>query len=88
MSCQSVPISEIQKQSKVSPQIGNFTSYSGFFTTDPDPKNDNNMFFWCVCACVRACLLDHALTPQYRRANQRETQQGCRTSVVTDNDDE
>ena len=38
----------IRAQSEVSPQIGNYTSYSGFFTTDADPANDNNMFFWCV----------------------------------------
>jgi len=39
-------ISDIQEQSKVSPQIGNHTSYSGFFTTDSSPEADNNMFFW------------------------------------------
>lgn len=41
-----VSTEEMQKQSLVSPQIGNYSSYSGFFTTDSDPKHDNNMFFW------------------------------------------
>ena len=39
---------QLQSASLITPQIGNFSSYSGFFTTDADPKHDNNMFFWWV----------------------------------------
>eukprot|EP01065_Artemidia_motanka_P012137 TRINITY_DN1663_c0_g1_i1.p1 TRINITY_DN1663_c0_g1~~TRINITY_DN1663_c0_g1_i1.p1 ORF type:complete len:501 (+),score=190.55 TRINITY_DN1663_c0_g1_i1:74-1504(+) len=35
---------QLRAASKVDPQIGNFTSYSGYFTTDKTAKN--HMFFW------------------------------------------
>jgi vitellogenic carboxypeptidase-like protein len=43
-------MADIRKQSEVSPAIGNFTSYSGFFTTDAQVTRDNNMFFWYLPA--------------------------------------